>query len=556
MGTPWMPYEYEVRLRPKSQEDPWAQGLVATVFYRTPASEPVHIGSCDAYLIDRSQCFDFYDDLGNGPKKNMAGASDMAFTLFDRYGRLQEQFIYQQFQKGNGVWGRELDSGLILVINTIFIDRPFRRQGLASKLLRSIVDKMETIHSKPSFLIIRPNIALHKLKEHELVSAGPQTAAESLRRINEVLGTFLRKFGFRRIGRTEWFAMAVDTNHASHQLSETDDIKPVSQHTMYQMSESKKNQLDLSDTNYLEFLQRNFATFGPDNIRWYQEFTAGTKFLNIVCQSLLSRTTAKTLPIEALGTFLEHQRIRGIDATNGTTTHISHLFRGHDNSHIWTLALLLGYRTWPHPSDEMRLKYGCSCGHCVNGFLSKRMQCALLHAAKRAYAECLALSRAWDIRLATRVDGVAELALGSGSADTITDSKRASFLPPPLVTKLQSSHAVCKTWTQAFATFIPQFVNGIGVGVGVPSLNPHIQAQAQTHDCPQIPYTPTHIHIGTAIFATARTMTHPRFVQPWFEAQMQRWAECRNDCEFGFVSGMLGFGRDLGMLDLGGEVGG
>lgn len=83
--------------------------------------------------------------------------------------------------------------------------------------------------------------------------------------------------------------MAVDTNHASHQLSEMDDIKPVTQHAIYQMSDSKKKQLDLSDENYLEFLQRNFATFGPDTIRWYQEFTGGTKFLPIVGQRLLSR---------------------------------------------------------------------------------------------------------------------------------------------------------------------------------------------------------------------------------------------------------------------------
>lgn len=66
---------------------------------------------------------------------------DLAFDLFDRYGRLNTEFYEHDINKGTGVWGKELDRGDLLLFEEIRVDAAHRRRGIGAKLVNAILEK-------------------------------------------------------------------------------------------------------------------------------------------------------------------------------------------------------------------------------------------------------------------------------------------------------------------------------------------------------------------------------------------------------------------------------
>jgi hypothetical protein len=84
------------------------------------------IGSCDAYL-QRSLMTDFYGQVEAYSK----ATGTLAFTAFDRHGRLKPEYKEHEVKKGSGVWGAELETGHVLLFRRIQITEALRRQGHA-----------------------------------------------------------------------------------------------------------------------------------------------------------------------------------------------------------------------------------------------------------------------------------------------------------------------------------------------------------------------------------------------------------------------------------------
>ena len=113
------------------------------------------VGLLTALHIDREQCRgDFFGIMDEESQE----LSDFALTLFDRFGRLKSELVENDYLKGSGVWGRELDRGPILYVEDIqvpekvhypssplraFLDLhsiQFRRNGVASFLLQNLAE--------------------------------------------------------------------------------------------------------------------------------------------------------------------------------------------------------------------------------------------------------------------------------------------------------------------------------------------------------------------------------------------------------------------------------
>jgi hypothetical protein len=59
------------------------------------------VGYCNTKLIRRSKMMStFYDDMEE-PYRETA---ELAYDLFDRYGRLRREFMTHEFKKGSGLW--------------------------------------------------------------------------------------------------------------------------------------------------------------------------------------------------------------------------------------------------------------------------------------------------------------------------------------------------------------------------------------------------------------------------------------------------------------------
>lgn len=185
-------------------EFPWLEDICAAATCDVNDSSPTSsgkqdIGSCRAQLIRRGQMrHSFWQDLEE-PSRETA---QLAFSLFDRYGRLKPEYYEHDFRKGNGVWGKELDQGDILFFESIRVDREWRRRGIATAMVRAILDKTKEKVSEETgfFAVVNPGVLN---SEHAL--------------------SFWRSVGFRRIGASLWFAFTDKPDHPSRLLEPVQD---------------------------------------------------------------------------------------------------------------------------------------------------------------------------------------------------------------------------------------------------------------------------------------------------------------------------------------------
>nr|VWP00857.1 Adenylate cyclase (EC (ATP pyrophosphate-lyase) (Adenylyl cyclase) [Ganoderma boninense] len=141
--------------------------------------------------------------------------SDFATTLFDEMGHLKPEFIEHEHQKGSGVWGHELDSGVLLYVLSVNVPQDCRRKGVGSFLLQELA---HSEHATPgSFLIAWPT------PEPDDFAVRP--SEEEWEHQRAVVVDLFHKNQFRRIGRTSFLAYATDPNHPSRSLPAMDDAK-------------------------------------------------------------------------------------------------------------------------------------------------------------------------------------------------------------------------------------------------------------------------------------------------------------------------------------------
>ncbi|KAL6363791.1 hypothetical protein LRP88_03215 [Fusarium phalaenopsidis] len=143
------------------------------------------IGYCDAKLIRQLQIHHKFWVAMEEPTRQ---TSELAFELFDRYGRLRKEFREHPVNKGTGVWGSELDGEDILLFENIRIEPGHRRQKMGTKIVKAVLNKARRKSTK-FFALAKPGYLVEEIDientEPRLVTTG---AAEQ----------FFRSIGFRR----------------------------------------------------------------------------------------------------------------------------------------------------------------------------------------------------------------------------------------------------------------------------------------------------------------------------------------------------------------------
>ncbi|RMJ04781.1 hypothetical protein CDV36_014541 [Fusarium kuroshium] len=367
------------------------------------------IGYCEAKLIRRLQIHHKFWTAMEAPTR---GTSELAFELFDRYGRLRKEFQEHRSNKGTGVWGSELGSEDILLIEYIRIEPGHLRQKIGTQIINAILNKARQKSTK-FFALAKPRYIMQEeltevSRPHQMVLA------------TEAAEQFFRSMGFRRVGTSDWFAFTDDPSHPSKKLKTSQElykhrIQPlrfsiamffarlrapemVDDECVWLMQTDMRPRMENEPGTPVDddwntalhlFALRNWPkSIAYASREWY-ELTR-------------SRNRAGHTPLEALQNQMEKSRTT---RTEGTKTHaVSDDFRGFTPEKIESLAVLQGVticdldkvskdiisRVFTTPKNEfqripgaaeiqttLRLKYGCTCGQCLGGFLSPRMQYAL-----------------------------------------------------------------------------------------------------------------------------------------------------------------------------------
>jgi len=536
------------------------------------------IGGCYALLMRPSRAI-FYDDM----EQLSVETSALAFELFDRYGRLKPEFKEQGVKSGSGIWKHELDIGRILLLEDIRIGKSFRRQGWAKKLVAAMLQATRA-KCKTFVALTRPGVIYRDygtLKGSLTDAESDRFCAEELR-VTEV---FWRSVGFRRIGSSQWFGLASTVNHACHTLPASEDYdlpklpglpcypaagslladiatlkdaeaadkvrqvfrdapiptpppRDSAMDSLFVAIETERDEecveklklaldhLPVDDPRYEArdsdgntVLHAAAINFKPKAVKWIMEKNA-----------LLvgKRNVEQEIPIEALQNRLEFHRTISGSSYLTVIEPASDKFKGFSTEMVDCLCIL-GGRSNVSEIDFQRLTCGCTCGQCMDGFLSPRMRYAVLCQAEMNY----------DMMFAE--NGYME-----GSDWVELNDTRLVHVPDPVRENMRTNKSMREGHTNLY--------NHIATCLKsdkVPNTFNVLEALRNASEWP--PVTRNFLERGGNVPSVGSMVFELALIQDElagdgqhmevFKDDIEVLPECRNDHEFGFVSGMCGYKR-------------
>jgi hypothetical protein len=207
----------------------------------------------------------------------------------------------------------------------------------------------------------------------------------------EVTATrFWRSVGFRRVGSSSWFALAADASHPAHNLPAEKDFElpDVAQRgtlaTLYAQNGTQNAEITNRNT-FLANVSQILEGLSNQDARWYSTNDQGETVLHLAVRARDASAIAWILernprlsecrnlegetPLDALLAALERSRRGQISIS------ASDFFMGHDPKDVECLAILQNIE--PTHAQKLCMRYGCTCSHCIGGYLSPRMQFVL-----------------------------------------------------------------------------------------------------------------------------------------------------------------------------------
>ncbi|EMD30887.1 hypothetical protein CERSUDRAFT_163665 [Gelatoporia subvermispora B] len=360
-------------------------------------SHPLHleVARLSAVQINRAHYHGGFLEVIGGVSQEL---KDFSEALFDKHGRLKYDLINHEYLKGSGVWGREMDNGLLLYIESVMVEASFRNAGLASWMLNKLIQSEHVALS--GFMICLPAPIIEPTNE---VNFTAQV---------ELVVNFFRKNGYRRIGRTSFFAYTPNTTHPSHNLTASEDpdrrqIESQDLHSVPTQARAARyvvhSIIVASSTQSVSLMDVVSRPYERDPTSVRQRDSSGLSPLHLaaLAHSLGAVNALLSLPPEA-GVYddLSSRDNADCDTPLETCEREMRNLRGcrESSKQAWygypddALRVILALRRAAgeeiEESDEeyiKKRKWGCTCGQCIVGWLSLRMKYRLHATAKGLY---------------------------------------------------------------------------------------------------------------------------------------------------------------------------
>ncbi|KUL83668.1 hypothetical protein ZTR_11068 [Talaromyces verruculosus] len=411
----------------------------------------------------------------------------------------------------------------------------------------------------------------------------PQYVGKSQRQRNEIdlqasntSVAFYRSLGFRRIGSSPCFAYSFQPNHRSRSIVPNADFDP-----KIKPLEGREDEPGMGDfiipygyetqlgQRTLLTLQREFplhhaATTLPDlECVEYLKKAATKACFDLTVVDRTHRTLLHTLarklkpnsmmwllenvnaaeswkttrdingdtPLDVLQDFLEDIRTKRNHLMGNM--HVSDNFRGFPPPAVECLRLLDASSMFENSAlSTSRLKYGCTCGQCIEGFLSPRMRLALLDRANTIY-------------------GFLSDSIDNGKYWVMENEFWFRYVADDVRLKFKKNKSIRLGYTNMFSLVRDCLDSNIA-----PSVENTLQAIRQRRELPPV----TRKYLTRAgdlpgIRATLRCIFHSAQdqddrtgdgeFQRIYASEYYSLSVCRNDREFGFVAQACGLDVEL-----------
>lgn len=240
----------------------------------TDSPNGTRIASLKGTLIRRCNIRSFYDEM-EGADNDTA---DVAFDVFDRYGRLKQDLKTHGNRMGSGIWQDEFDKGDILVLRNFHVEEAYRRQSLGRKFVRTMLEKVRQI-SKCFLTVVAPDQVITRpegMTDEQFESIVARDFA--------ITTSFTRSFGFRRLGSSGWFALSSDASHPCHNLAASDDfdlLPPPKERHLLEDQFYMDNVDMTADHKLITSLETAFKDVYCDDFRWERTDESGNTLPHI-----------------------------------------------------------------------------------------------------------------------------------------------------------------------------------------------------------------------------------------------------------------------------------
>ncbi len=428
-----------IKFRTKAFTDEYAEfecfdEIFGNAIHAANTPDAKEIGNVHAKLIERDRIRrTFYQDM----EEASHNTSQLAFDIFDRHGCLKSELISHCVRKGSGVWGDEVDEGPIFLVERVSVDKHWRRKGIGAKLVMNVWRKAKKLNPELRFGFAWATQLNDTDRRLELAGKPKAERRAAFHRNEATASKFWRSLGYRRVGSTVWFGFAADPVHASRKVSATDDFDP--SRSYMEDSESEEDEETmlrqwaarswdgvlqpaatqesprltrlkqqrpvhyavtvLTDSECLLFPKERLLSYPITDSTWEAVDRTGNTILHLAAllskhqsldwimdvglgtQLISVRNHEGYTPVEALQSLLQSERVRKELLGFSLVIACSDNFRGFDDESVLCLLRLRGIRNLSE-EEIARVKFGCTCDECIEGFLSPRMSHALLYQAE------------------------------------------------------------------------------------------------------------------------------------------------------------------------------
>jgi GNAT superfamily N-acetyltransferase len=176
-----------------------------------------------ARYIDRSRIsrsYSFYRAMAPFNDGESDGLN-FAMDLFNDNGTLMDRHRIR-----GGAWGKECNSGAVLILGFLFVKWEFRNQGVARTIIEALLERARKVKGGERLMAVYPGVVWPDLESDEEWNGKTATEKEEIVSMAyEKAVRFYRAVGFRRIGRSKWFGLVLDERHTSRRIALKDDVE-------------------------------------------------------------------------------------------------------------------------------------------------------------------------------------------------------------------------------------------------------------------------------------------------------------------------------------------
>ncbi|KAJ7581869.1 hypothetical protein C8J56DRAFT_1056870 [Mycena floridula] len=341
------------------------------------------IGTLHAIVVHRATIStDFFEVMDEDSQET----HDFSIMLFDKHCHVRRHLVEPGARAGIRCWGEEMNSGNVIYLKDMTVNDKFTGQGIGSYMLGKLVTNSDVVE-QDDIIYCWPaptGLGLHLLTPDERKERWNATQD---RQIN-----FFRKNHFRRVGRTCIFGFSPEADHPSRSIAVDADVSSLEDEFDSPGGETMAIRHPLhsaiSNNKTPAIAEAIQLAYNADPTSIHSIDSIGFTPLGVAALSANIHAVRKLLSWDMTNDLMNAANVEGltpleaVQASMRPRRNFVETFRlpwtGYRDGSLEIEYLLKQAMQQSLPMTleqyQVQRKFGCTCGSCQEGWLSRRMR--------------------------------------------------------------------------------------------------------------------------------------------------------------------------------------